>query len=65
MATKKTIEAAAETTETAAENTITAKVIRVFKDKNTGKVYKVGDKIKVTEERYKEILKFGKYVREV
>lgn len=36
-----------------------AKVLKRFKDKNTGKVHNVGDIITVNKERFAEILKNG------
>lgn len=42
-----------------------AKVLRQFKDKYSGKVYKVGDVITISKDRYEEILKVGKLVEKV
>jgi hypothetical protein len=42
-----------------------AKVLKQFKDKYSGKVYKQGDVITVSKERYAEILTVGKLVEEV
>lgn len=41
------------------------KVIEVFRDKYTNKVYKLNDDIEVTEERFKEINQEHKYVEKV
>lgn len=40
-------------------------VIKIFRDKNTDKVQKIGDEIEVTKERLEEILaaKGGPYVK--
>lgn len=40
------------------------KVLKKFKDKYNGKVYKVDDVITVSKERYAEILTVGKLVEE-
>ena len=40
------------------------KVLKKFKDKHNGKVYKVDDVITVSKERYAEILTVGKLVEE-
>lgn len=40
------------------------KVLKKFKDKHNGKVYKVGDVITVSKERYAEILTVDKLVEE-
>lgn len=40
------------------------KVIKRFKDKNSGKIYKVGDVLTVSKERFAEIVKAGPYVEE-
>lgn len=42
-----------------------AKVIEVFRDKYTNKVYTINDKIEITEERFKEINEKHKYVEKV
>ena len=41
-----------------------AKVLKKFRDKNTGKIHKVGEIITVSKERFEEILKVGKLVEE-
>lgn len=41
------------------------KVIEVFRDKYTNKVYKLNDDIKVTEERFKEINEENNYVEKI
>ena len=41
-----------------------AKVLEKFKDKKNGKIYKVGDIITVSKERFEEILTVGKLVEE-
>lgn len=41
------------------------KVIVKFKDKHTGKIYKVGDVIKFTKKRAKEILEVGEFIEEI
>lgn len=41
------------------------KVIEVFRDKYTKKVYKLNDYIEVTEERFKEINQEYKYVEKI
>lgn len=41
------------------------KVIEVFRDKYTNKVYKLNDDIEVTEERFKEINQEYKYVEKI
>jgi hypothetical protein len=42
-----------------------AKVLREFKDKYNGKIYKKGQVINVTKERFDEILTVDKLVEEV
>jgi len=42
-----------------------AKVLKRFKDKHTGKVYKPGDIITISKKRYAEILEVGVLVEEV
>ena len=42
-----------------------AKVLSKFKDKHNGKVYKPGEVITISKERYEEILTVGKLVEEV
>lgn len=41
------------------------KVIEVFRDKYTNKVYKLNDDIEVTEERFKEINEKNNYVEKI
>ena len=41
------------------------KVLKKFKDKHTGEVYKKGDWLTITEERFKEILQVGQFVYKV
>lgn len=41
------------------------KVLTKFKDKHTGVVYKKGDCLTMTEERYKEILQVGQFVYKI
>ena len=41
------------------------KVIEVFRDKYTNKVYKLNDDIEVTEERFKEINEKHNYVEKI
>lgn len=41
------------------------KVIKRFKDKNTGKLYRAGDVIEVTKKRFAEIQKVGSLVEAV
>lgn len=41
------------------------KVLESFRDKHTGKNYKVGEVINVTKKRFNEILTVGKLVEEV
>ena len=41
------------------------KVIEVFRDKYTNKVYKLNDDIEVTEERFKEINENNNYVEKI
>jgi hypothetical protein len=36
--------------------------LKNFRDKHTGKIRKAGDVFKVTEERFEEIIKVGKFV---
>lgn len=65
MATTKKTDAV-ETTETAAKTeakTVKVKVIKAFKDKETGKLHKVGDMLEITAERLAEIKKVGNFVR--
>lgn len=38
------------------------KCLQNFRDKHTGKIRKAGDVFKVTEDRFDEILKVGKFV---
>lgn len=42
-----------------------AKVIKRFKDKDTGEVRAVGDVFECTEARFKEILEVGPFVEEI
>lgn len=42
-----------------------ATVLKKFKDKNTGKLYKPGDTLTLSEARFKEILKVGPLVERV
>ena len=42
-----------------------AKVLEKFKDKHTNKVYKKGDTITISKERFDEILTVGKFVEEI
>lgn len=42
-----------------------AKVLRAFKDKHNGKIYKAGDVITVSKDRYEEILTVGNLVEEI
>lgn len=41
------------------------KVLKSFKDKYTGAIYKAGESITVSEERFEEILTVDKLVEEV
>lgn len=41
------------------------KVLKVFKDKHNGKIYKVDEEINMTKKRYNEILETGKLVEEI
>lgn len=41
------------------------KVLKKFKDKHTGEVYKKGDFLTITEERFKEILTVGQFVYKI
>lgn len=41
------------------------KVTRKFRDKYTGELYKKGDCLEITEERYKEIMSVGAFVYEI
>ncbi len=41
------------------------KVIEIFRDKYTNKVYKLNDEIEITEERFKEINQKHKYVEKI
>lgn len=43
-------------------NTVEAKVLIAFTDKETNKKYKVGDTIKLTAKRFNEITRKGRYV---
>lgn len=57
---------AAEESETAETvKTVKVKVVRMFKDKNTGKLHRVGEVMEITEDRYTEIMKVGKLLRKV
>lgn len=40
-------------------------VIEKFKDKNTGEIYKVGQKVKFTKKRAEEILKVGNFIKKI
>ena len=42
-----------------------AKVLKVFKDKYSGKMYKVGETIVVSRDRFNEILKRGELIEEI
>lgn len=42
-----------------------AKVLKAFKDKHSGEIYKAGDVITVTKKRFEEILKTAPLVEEV
>lgn len=39
------------------------KVVSVFKDKHTKKIYKLNDEIEVSKERYKEIKEFVEEIK--
>ncbi len=41
------------------------KVLKKFRDKHNGKVYKVGEVLDITKKRFDEIQKVGKLVEEV
>lgn len=40
-------------------------VLKAFKDKHNGKIYKVGETLTITKKRYEEILKVAPLVEEV
>lgn len=40
-------------------------VIKKFRDKETGKIHNVGDTIKCTEARAKEILSVGNFIKKI
>lgn len=42
-----------------------AKVLKPFKDKYSGEIYKVGEKITVTRERFEEIMSVGAFLEKV
>lgn len=42
-----------------------AKVLREFRDKHSGKHYKVGEVLNISKERFEEILTVGNLVEEV
>lgn len=42
-----------------------AKVIKTFKDKHSGEIYKVGDILTISRDRYKEILSVEPLVEEI
>lgn len=42
-----------------------AKVLKAFKDKHNGKVYKAGETLTISKERYEEILSVGNLVEEI
>lgn len=41
------------------------KVVQKFKDKHTGEIHKVGDKLNLKKERIEEILSKGEYITEI
>ena len=41
------------------------RTLRQFKDKNTGKLHKVGDEFVVNKARYAEILQVGELIEEI
>lgn len=41
------------------------KVLKKFKDKYTGKIYKVGEVLNIKKERFEEILTKGEFVEKV
>ena len=41
------------------------KVVKKFKDKYNDKIYNVGDVVKFTKKRAKEILEVGKFIEEI
>lgn len=41
------------------------KVIEIFRDKYTNEVYKINDEIEITEERFREINQYYKYVEKI
>lgn len=43
-------------------NTVEAKVLIAFTDKETNKTHKVGDTIKLTAKRFNEITRKGRYI---
>lgn len=63
MATTKKTEAEAAVAAEETAKTVKVKVIKAFKDKETGKLRKVGETLEITEDRYKEIMKVGKFLR--
>ena len=42
-----------------------AKVVKSFRDKHTGEIYKVGKTLNISKERFEEILTVGPLVEEV
>lgn len=42
-----------------------AKVLRAFKDKHNGKIYKAGDVITISKDRFEEILTVANLVEEI
>lgn len=42
-----------------------AKVLKPFKDKHNGKLYKAGDTVTISKERFAEILTVDKLVEEI
>lgn len=41
------------------------KVLQKFKDKHSGKIYKQGETLTISKERYAEIMTVGKLVEEI
>lgn len=45
--------------------TLNVKVKKEFRDRHTGKINKVNSPLKITEDRYREIMRSGDYVEVV
>ncbi|MCD8198247.1 MAG: hypothetical protein LUE24_13965 [Lachnospiraceae bacterium] len=65
VAVEETVETAEEEVAEEQEKTFAVEVVRMFKDKYTGKIHHLKETMEVTESRYKELTEKKKYVVKV